>query len=114
MANEDYAIYNFYVICILHITLPFILLLVLNVLIVALMKRKLYGNFGGSRTRHGDMPQIAFMMRKGSKTMERKAVRIFQSRSSQTDYIELNFDTLLVQWSASPSLISFAMRLAYS
>ncbi|KAK0412413.1 hypothetical protein QR680_006196 [Steinernema hermaphroditum] len=60
-----YPIYNFYVITILHVFLPFTFLLVLNFVIIAMTKRKAYKRICRS-AKFGDSSRIASMMRRES------------------------------------------------
>lgn len=64
MASEDYAMFNFYVISIVQILVPFILLLSMNLLIILLTKRKLYGSVN---KRHSipELPKITKLLRRG-------------------------------------------------
>jgi len=70
MAREDYAQYNFYVLCFLHILLPFLLLLSLNLLVVAMMRRKInqqgkeFATSNQRKYRH--LPQLSWLLRKES------------------------------------------------
>lgn len=63
MEREDYKLFNFYVICFLHILLPFILLLSLNLLIIVLTKKRIYKKFCSKN--FVEMPQISSLLRKG-------------------------------------------------
>lgn len=64
MAKENYAMFNFYVISIVHIIVPFLLLLSLNLLIIALTKKRIYDHFGRGSA-FVEMPQISSLLRKG-------------------------------------------------
>lgn len=82
MDSPDYAIFNFYVISVVQILLPFILLSSLNFVIIMLTKKKLYEHLAA---RHAlpDMPKIAKLLRKGRKNGKlkftlKKQVLIFQ------------------------------------
>jgi uncharacterized Tic20 family protein len=69
MAREDYVLYNFYVLCFLHILIPFLLLLSLNLLVVAMMRRKInqQGKFATSSQRKDrHLPQLSWLLRKES------------------------------------------------
>lgn len=62
-AYEDYAMYNFYVMTVLQIFLPFALLSVLNIIIILLTRKRLHETAFG-RSFH-EMPRISLMLRKG-------------------------------------------------
>lgn len=64
MNHEDYVMFNFYVISVVQILVPFILLLSLNLLIILLTKKKLYNTLG-SRHALPEMPKIAKLLRRG-------------------------------------------------
>uniref|UniRef100_A0A915AQU8 G-protein coupled receptors family 1 profile domain-containing protein n=2 Tax=Parascaris univalens TaxID=6257 RepID=A0A915AQU8_PARUN len=61
-AYEDYAMYNFYVMTVLQIFLPFALLSVLNIIIILLTRKRLHETAFG-RSFH-EMPRISLMLRK--------------------------------------------------
>uniref|UniRef100_A0A914E329 G-protein coupled receptors family 1 profile domain-containing protein n=1 Tax=Acrobeloides nanus TaxID=290746 RepID=A0A914E329_9BILA len=65
MNHEDYVMFNFYVISVVQILVPFILLLSLNLLIILLTKKKLYNTLG-SRHALPEMPKIAKLLRRES------------------------------------------------
>ncbi|KAI1722056.1 7 transmembrane receptor (rhodopsin family) domain-containing protein [Ditylenchus destructor] len=69
MVAEQYRLFNFYVICFLHILVPFLLLLVLNILIIALTKKKIYKNHKFRPPGHNfvHMPQLSLLLRKESR-----------------------------------------------
>uniref|UniRef100_A0A914PBW1 G-protein coupled receptors family 1 profile domain-containing protein n=1 Tax=Panagrolaimus davidi TaxID=227884 RepID=A0A914PBW1_9BILA len=71
MSSEDYAMFNFYVISVVHIIVPFLLLLSLNLLIIALTKKRLYHHFGIAKN-FSEMPQISSLLRKESIVSNRK------------------------------------------
>ncbi|KAE9552114.1 hypothetical protein FO519_004694 [Halicephalobus sp. NKZ332] len=71
MSREDYAMFNFYVISVVHIIVPFLLLLSLNLLIIALTKKRIYDHFGRGSA-FIDMPQISSLLRKESINSNRK------------------------------------------
>ncbi|KHJ87962.1 hypothetical protein OESDEN_12250, partial [Oesophagostomum dentatum] len=60
---EHYQIFNFYVMTVLHIFVPFAILLILNISIVILTKRKIHG-IGWAITTFIDMPKVTEMIRK--------------------------------------------------
>ncbi|VDM39469.1 unnamed protein product [Toxocara canis] len=62
-AYDDYIMYNFYVMTILQIFLPFVLLFVLNIVIILLTRRRLYQTAYGQHL--VEMPRISLMLRKG-------------------------------------------------
>uniref|UniRef100_A0A1I7UWH1 G_PROTEIN_RECEP_F1_2 domain-containing protein n=1 Tax=Caenorhabditis tropicalis TaxID=1561998 RepID=A0A1I7UWH1_9PELO len=62
---EHYQMFNFYVMTVLHIFVPFALLLMLNISIVVVTKRKLTG-IGWAVTTFIDMPKVSEMIRKES------------------------------------------------
>ncbi|PIO72422.1 hypothetical protein TELCIR_05651, partial [Teladorsagia circumcincta] len=55
---EHYQIFNFYVMTVLHVFVPFAILVILNISIVALTKRKLHG-VSWAMTTLIDMPKIS-------------------------------------------------------
>ncbi|KHN81165.1 Rhodopsin, GQ-coupled [Toxocara canis] len=63
-AYDDYIMYNFYVMTILQIFLPFVLLFVLNIVIILLTRRRLYQTAYGQHL--VEMPRISLMLRKES------------------------------------------------
>ncbi|TKR89809.1 hypothetical protein L596_013853 [Steinernema carpocapsae] len=60
-----YPIYNFYVITILHVFVPFAILLILNFVIIALTKKKVYRRLN-RKQKFGEASRIASMMRRES------------------------------------------------
>ncbi|RCN36339.1 7 transmembrane receptor [Ancylostoma caninum] len=64
---EHYQIFNFYVMTVLHIFVPFAILLILNISIVMLTKRKIHG-ISWAVTSFIGMPKVTEMIRK--ETME--------------------------------------------
>lgn len=75
---EHYQLFNFYVMTILHIFVPFALLLILNISIVCVMKRNLR-NIGWAFTTFVDMPKVAELLRKGGLHTNEALINRFQS-----------------------------------
>ncbi|CAJ0586357.1 unnamed protein product, partial [Mesorhabditis spiculigera] len=70
-SEDNYRIYNFYVMTVLHIFVPFALLLLLNISIVAVTKKKLR-HIGWAATTFIDMPKITELIRKESISSAKK------------------------------------------
>ncbi|VDO86547.1 unnamed protein product [Heligmosomoides polygyrus] len=68
---EHYQIFNFYVMTVLHVFVPFAILLILNISIVMLTKRKLHG-IGWAMTTFIDMPKVTELIRKESMMSSKK------------------------------------------
>uniref|UniRef100_A0A8R1IIE9 G_PROTEIN_RECEP_F1_2 domain-containing protein n=1 Tax=Caenorhabditis japonica TaxID=281687 RepID=A0A8R1IIE9_CAEJA len=68
---EHYQMFNFYVMTVLHIFVPFALLLVLNISIVMVTKRRLRG-IGWAITTCIDMPKVNELIRKESINSNRR------------------------------------------
>ncbi|CAB3398968.1 unnamed protein product [Caenorhabditis bovis] len=68
---EHYQMFNFYVMTVLHIFVPFALLLLLNISIVVLTKRKLNG-IGWAITTFIDMPKVSELIRKESHSSNKR------------------------------------------
>ncbi|KAK6037706.1 hypothetical protein COOONC_24788 [Cooperia oncophora] len=62
--GEHYKKFNFYVMTVLHIFVPFAILVILNISIVVLTKRKIHGVSWAMATLI-DMPKVTEMIRKG-------------------------------------------------
>ncbi|KAK6040188.1 hypothetical protein COOONC_22308 [Cooperia oncophora] len=62
---EHYQKFNFYVMTVLHIFVPFAILVILNISIVVLTKRKIHGVSWAMATLI-DMPKVTEMIRKGN------------------------------------------------
>ncbi|KAJ1356911.1 hypothetical protein KIN20_014880 [Parelaphostrongylus tenuis] len=68
---EEYQIFNFYVMSVLHIFLPFAILLILNISIVVLTKRKLH-SIGWAIATFIDVPKVTELIRKESMMSSKK------------------------------------------
>uniref|UniRef100_A0A1I7XL07 G_PROTEIN_RECEP_F1_2 domain-containing protein n=1 Tax=Heterorhabditis bacteriophora TaxID=37862 RepID=A0A1I7XL07_HETBA len=68
---EHYQIFNFYVMTVLHIFVPFAILLLLNISIVILTRRKIRG-IGWAVTTFIDMPKVTELIRKESISSSKK------------------------------------------
>ncbi|KAK5966304.1 hypothetical protein GCK32_008917 [Trichostrongylus colubriformis] len=68
---EHYQIFNFYVMTVLHVFVPFAILVILNIAIVAVTKRKLHG-VSWAMTTLIDMPKVTEMIRKESMMSSKK------------------------------------------
>ncbi|PIO66825.1 hypothetical protein TELCIR_11448, partial [Teladorsagia circumcincta] len=68
---EHYQIFNFYVMTVLHVFVPFAILVILNISIVALTKRKLHG-VSWAMTTLIDMPKVTELIRKESMMSSKK------------------------------------------
>ncbi|VDM58962.1 unnamed protein product [Angiostrongylus costaricensis] len=68
---EHYQIFNFYVMSVLHIFVPFAVLLILNVSIVVLTKRKLH-SIGWAVATFIDVPKVGELIRKESMMSSKK------------------------------------------
>uniref|UniRef100_A0A0N4WTI4 G_PROTEIN_RECEP_F1_2 domain-containing protein n=1 Tax=Haemonchus placei TaxID=6290 RepID=A0A0N4WTI4_HAEPC len=68
---EHYQIFNFYVMTVLHIFVPFAILVILNISIVVLTKRKLHGVSWAMATLV-DMPKVTELIRKESMMSSKK------------------------------------------
>ncbi|MFH4983378.1 hypothetical protein AB6A40_010087 [Gnathostoma spinigerum] len=88
-ALKDYPIYNFYVITILQIFLPFLFLLLLNFAIIYLTRHRLYETALGQPFK--DMPKLSSLLKKES-------LKVHHSRRSELKYATRTMVTIVFSY----------------
>ncbi|EPB79255.1 hypothetical protein ANCCEY_01678 [Ancylostoma ceylanicum] len=87
---EHYQIFNFYVMTVLHIFVPFAILLILNISIVMLTKRKIHG-ISWAVTSFIGMPKVTELIRK--ETMETSKKRRDEVRCATRTMVSITTTT---------------------